>query len=287
MPKTFDKEFLIVDGSHYLYRAYYGVPESAKLPSGLQVNAIYGFMANLRKAVKLMSPSHIYVIFDSETGIEKKVQKNDSYKANRDHSDTGMYKQLPLIQRILDYLGIKYIEPADQEADDYIGSVANYVHKCGFASTVFSNDADFLQLISNHIKVLKVGRKSLEIVDEKVFRTTFEFYTSQYVDYLSLKGDSSDNIRGVSGIGPKTSQNLIKEHGSIDNLFNNIEKIPRKARETLLKSRDLILGNLQILTINTEVLDSNLDLEAYSAKDLSALSESTNYLLSQIGIDTK
>jgi DNA polymerase-1 len=285
--KTLSRNILIVDGSHYLYRAYYGVPESAKLRSGLQVNAVYGFMAYLRKAVTVLNPSHIFVVFDSETGIENKVQQNDSYKANRDYSDTGMYKQLPIIQNILDYSNIKYMEPADQEADDYIGSLAKYVCNHGFNATIFSNDADFLQLISNNIKVLKVGRKSLEFVDKEIFKTMYGFNTIQYIDYLALKGDSSDNIRGVMGIGPKTAQKFVSDFGNTANIFSNIDNISGKMHDALLKSQNLIKKNLQLIKINSEVLGSDPNLAEYEIAYPSELNKPINYLLNKIGIDTK
>lgn len=287
MPKTLNKEFLIVDGSHYLYRAYYGVPETAKLRSGLQVNAVYGFMANLRKAVKVINPSHIFVVFDSETGIKDKVQENASYKSNRDYSDVGMYKQLPLIQRILTYLEIKYIEPSNHEADDYIGSLAKHVCKYGYTSTVFSNDADFLQLIDDNIQVVKVGRKFLEIINGEALQKIFGFNADQYAYYLSLKGDSSDNIRGVPGIGPKTAQNLIKEFGSLEKIFSNMEKLSGKTRDTLQKNKDLVNNNFQILKINTDILETTFKFKEYSLKNKAFLNESTNFMLSKIGVDTK
>ncbi|EKE00100.1 MAG: DNA polymerase I [uncultured bacterium] len=244
-------------------------------------------MAYLRKAVTLLSSSHVFVVFDSETGIEHKVEQTESYKANRDYSDTGMYIQLPLIQRILDYLNIKYLEPANQEADDYIGSLAKYVCDHVFEATVFSNDADFLQLISNNIKVLKVGRKSLEIVNQQIFQKLYGFKTSLYIDYLSLKGDNSDNIRGVPGIGPKTAQKFVSDFGTIENIFINIDKVPGKMHKSLLDYRDLIKNNLQLIKISTEVLESGLNLLDYKINDSSELNKSTNYLLDKIGIDTK
>lgn len=287
MPQTLNKEFLIVDGSHYLYRAYYGVPETAKLPNGLQVNAVYGFMANLRKAVKFTRPSHIIVVFDSETGVKKKVEENASYKSNRNYNDVGMYKQLPLIKNILTHLEINFIEPADHEADDYIGFMAKHAVETGFLSTVFSNDSDFLQLIDNTLRVLKVGRSSLEIIDMETLQALFGFDAEHYVDYLSLKGDPSDNIKGVPGIGPKTAKSLINKYGTLKGIFNGIENLPVKTKESLINSKDLVTNNSRLLRINTNIRGPISNFDDYTLRNVDILNETTNNLLGKIGIYTK
>ena len=141
---------LIIDGHNYLYRSYYGVPSSAKLPNGLQVNAYYGFLSLLKKIYEYVAPSNIIVIFDSETGIKEKISKNSEYKQNRDYSDISMFKQLPIIKQALDFMNISYIEHPEYEADDVIGSIAK---KESADSKVYisSQDRDFFQLIEESV----------------------------------------------------------------------------------------------------------------------------------------
>lgn len=278
---------LVMDGSHYLYRAYYGVPESAKLLSGQKVNAVYGFMANLRKAADLYKPTHILVVFDSETGTKSKIDEVSTYKATRDYTDSGMYEQLPLIKNILDYLKITNIEPADCEADDYIGTVAKTFTTLGLESAIFSNDRDFFQLIEDNLIVLKVGKKFIELVDTYVFKEMFGFAPLQYVDYLVLKGDSSDNVAGVPGIGNKTAKKLVDDYKSIANLFNNLDNAPEKLKASLARFKDKAATNYKILKINTNAAQIDIVTDGLIFDQYEMLTKSTNYLLSETGVNTK
>lgn len=283
-----NKRFLVIDGSHYLYRSYYGVPSSAKLPSGLQVNAVYGFMAYVRKVVKAVQPSKILTVFDSETGIGDKVEEKDTYKSNRSYEDVGMYEQLPLIKKILDYLDIRYVEPSNYEADDYIGALAYSCAKDNLISYIFSNDADFFQIIGPNIYVVKMGRKSPEIIDRDVFQKEYTFPTSLYLDYLSLKGDSSDNVAGIRGIGHKTAQYLVKNFGTIENVFANLNLIDRKrVRNLLEKNKKLVESNKAFLKIKTDINIRKELIQDQSSISFHELEKSSNYLLEKIGVSTK
>jgi len=287
MPKNFSKRFLIVDGSHYLYRAYYGVPESARLPNGLKVNAVYGFMAFLRKAVKAIDPTCITVVFDSETGVADKTAREGSYKANRDYTDTEIYKQLPLIKKLLGYLSIRWVEPASYEADDCIGSFACRARDAGMFSLIFSNDADFLQLIGSNISGIKIGGKSLEVIDAAAFKRKYGFASNLYLDYLSLKGDASDNIKGIPGIGPKTAQSLIMNYGSLNDIYSNLDYLQKRYRRLLESNRQIAESNMKFLRINTTIGSAEFDLENVGNISFMELNKPTNYLLAQVGIDTK
>ncbi len=282
-----ENKVLIMDGSHYLYRAYYGVPDSAKLPSGLQVNAVYGFFAYLRKVVDLIKPTNIVVVFDSETGISGKVVQDQTYKANRDYSDTGMYEQLPLIKNILTFLAIPYIEPDNFEADDYIGALAEKCKAKG-NTFIFSNDADFLQLLDDSINIIKIGRKHPEIMDNDRFYNSFGFESKYYVDYLSLKGDPSDNISGVPGIGKKTAQRLVSNYTTIENLYENLSSLQDRLRSLLLEHEKTVKNAHQLIRINTaiEIEDDEALLENPFHRN-EELNKKTNYLLTCTGINTK
>lgn len=282
-----EKRILIIDGSHYLYRAYYGVPDSAKLPSGLQVNAVYGFFAYLRKVVDSVNPSNIIVVFDSETGISKKVTQDTSYKANRDYSDTGMYEQLPIIKKILTFLTIPYIEPENFEADDYIGALSERSKARGY-TLIFSNDADFLQLLDVSLNVVKMGKKQPEIMDNDSFYEIFGFESKYYVDYLTLKGDPSDNIRGVPGIGNKTAQKFISKYNSIENIYADLSDLPERMQRLLLEYEDAVKSTYELLKIDTSIEIGDIEeILKVPFQKLDELKNKTNYLLTCAGINTK
>jgi len=282
MSKSFKRNVLIVDGSHYLYRAYFGVPDSARLPSGLQVNAVYGFFAYLRKTVGLLSPDLVFTVFDSETGISDKTQVNSDYKADRLNLDTGMYKQLPIIKKLLTLIDIPFIEPENHEADDYISSLAMKYSKSSKVY-IFSNDKDFLQVIGSNISLVKIGKKTPETINEESFIKDYGFECRQYLDYLSLKGDSSDNIPGIPGIGHKTAQSLVSQYGDIDSIYQNLHLLSSRLCSMLSENKEIAYNNKKFLRI-----DMSVDIES-SAIELpnnsySKLMLPTNSLLSQIGI---
>lgn len=258
------KGTLLIDGHNYLFRSYYGVPSSAKLPNGLQVNAYYGFMSLVRKMSELTHPKNILVVFDSETGIKEKVLKNSSYKQNRKYIDTGMFSQLPIIKQALDYLNIAYIEHPDYEGDDVIGSIARQESE---SKNVYiaSQDKDFFQLIDNRTSVLRTEKGEIVEYSKEVFKDRYGFDSDRYLEYLSLLGDPSDNIKGIYGIGKKTAYKLV---------CNN---------EGLLENEEFIIAkqNYDFLKINNSLKIS------YSFKDFSEekLQISSNEILKKLKID--
>jgi len=234
---------LIIDGHNYLYSSYYGIPSAAKLPNGTQVNAYYGFLSLLRRVYKHIKPQSIIVTFDSETGIKEKVSKNKDYKQNREYLDAGMFKQLPMIKQALEYMNVSYIEHPDYEADDVIGSIAKR-EAVNNKVYISSQDKDFFQLINNDISILRREKGCLIEYNNKIFEKKYGFASDRYLEYLSLVGDSSDNIKGVKGVGKKTAFKLISER---DNILLNVEN------PLLLAELDIVESNLEFLKINSEL----------------------------------
>lgn len=234
---------LIIDGHNYLFRAYYGVPSSAKLPNGLQVNAYYGFLSLLRKTYEYLKPSDIIVVFDSETGIKEKIRKNSEYKKKRDYSDTRMFEQLPIIKQALDFMSISYIEHNDYEADDVIGSIAK---KESLDSNIYisSQDKDFFQLIEKSISVLRTEKGEIIDYDNSTFQERYGFCSNRYLEYISLLGDPADNIKGVKGIGKKTALKIISQQNDV---FKNIDN------PLLLTNIVTVKNNMEFLKINCEL----------------------------------
>lgn len=234
-------KLLIIDGHNYLYRSYYGIPSSAKLKNGLQVNAYCGFLSLLRKTYEYVKPSNIIIIFDSETGTEEKINENSKYKQNRDYSDTGMFEQLPIIKQALDFINISYMEHPDYEADDVIGSIAK---KESVDSKVYisSQDKDFFQLVNKSISVLRTEKGKIVEYDNNEFEKQYGFNSNRYLEYISLLGDPSDNIKGVKGIGKKIAFKIISEQRYVLKDINN---------PLLLENIDLVKNNIEFLRINS------------------------------------
>jgi DNA polymerase I len=247
---------LIIDGHNYLYRSYYGIPSSAKLPNGTQVNAYYGFLSLLRKTYDYIKPQDIILIFDSETGTKDKVNKNTDYKQNRDYTDTGMFKQLPIIKKALEYIHIAYIEHPDYEADDVIGSIAK---KEAESSKVYisSQDRDFFQLLDKNISILRTEKGKVVEYNNDTFEKRYGFNSNRYLEYLSLLGDSSDNIKGVNGVGKKTAFKIISENKSVLESDNRL----------LLENIHIVKSNLKFLKIDC-VLSISYTLKQYSKENL-------------------
>jgi DNA polymerase-1 len=236
-------KILIVDGHNCLYRSYFGIPSSAKLPNGIQVNAYYGFLSLLRKIYEYLNPQHIIVIFDSETGIKDKVDKNTNYKQNREYTDTRMFKQLPIIKKALEYMNVPFIEHPTYEADDVIGSIAKKESRNGRVY-ISSQDKDFLQLLNNNVSILRTERGKLVEYDNNTFEEKYGFASNRYLEYISLLGDPSDNIKGVSGIGKKTAFKIITQNKDILEETNNA---------LLSENINIVRSNLEFLRINCEL----------------------------------
>ncbi|HAM37155.1 MAG: polymerase I protein [candidate division WS6 bacterium GW2011_GWC1_36_11] len=237
---------LTIDGHNYLYRSYFGIPSTAKLKNGLQVNAFYGFFSLLRKAYQYVKPSEIIVVFDSENGVQGKLLKSENYKQNRDYSNTGMFKQLPIIKEALEYIGIPYIENPDYEGDDVIGSIAKKESK---VSDVYisSQDNDFLQLIDENIFVLSDKKGKVITYTKEYFEKIWGIESYLYLNYLSLKGDPSDNILGVKGIGKKTALKLVEQYKLLENILQKSDNKYLKGNEELVKK------NKEFLRINCDL----------------------------------
>lgn len=248
-------KLLVIDGHNYLYRAYYGIPSSAKLKNGLQINAYYGFISFLRRTVEYIKPQNIVVVFDTETGTKKKIIANTSYKQNRNYSDMGMFEQLPIIKQALRYMNIPYIEDSENEGDDVIGSVA-YQQSKENEVYVSSQDKDFFQIIDNNLYILRDERRkdataqrryNHNIYTREYFEQLWGIPVERYIEYISMKGDPSDNIPGVNGIGRITALKLIKEYENMEKLIEECK------RECIKNNKELILNNMEFLKIKKDI----------------------------------
>lgn len=273
---------LIIDGHNYLYRAYYGVPETATLSDGTKVNAVFGFLAFLRKALNLLKPEKMIVVFDSETGTSDKRNLRPEYKANRNYLDTGMFSQLTIIKKILNLAKVKFIENPEQEADDIIGSLSNYFSNLDDNVFISSNDYDFVQLIKHNISLIREIKGKLYLFNKLEVEKKFGISPEQYLDYLALQGDKSDNIQGVKGIGNKTSRKLILQYKTLENIIENSIFMNNKILHSIQEYKFDLLSNKSILKINTYLEINKILLDSNCTYDYELLTEKAKILLNKI-----
>lgn len=247
------KKYLIVDGSNYLFSSYLGVPQTA-VYKDRKVNAVYGFFAKLKRVSENLKPADIIVLFDSETGIQTKVEVKPEYKATRVLNDIGMFVQLPIIKRVLELCNIKWIEPLEYEADDVIGSLAKYFSKDNEVY-ISSNDFDFAQLLTNSITLVRYIRGEIIHLTERDFLKEWGFEPENYKDYLALKGDSSDNILGVKGVGYKTARSLIERYSTVEGVIQNLDSISTSTASKIVPEIERLRSNLKFLTIDTTLTE--------------------------------
>ena len=227
------KTFLIIDGSSVFYRAFYALP-SLTAPSGEPTGAVVGFANIILKILREQSPDLAAVALDTA----KKTFRNElfhEYKATRQEMPDDLAAQLPLLKKFIEVIGLKTCAAAGYEADDIIGTLATQACK-NFSVKILTGDRDALQLINAATKVLLNKNSAVEIYDEKKFFDEYGFAPAKLVDFKALRGDTSDNIPGVKGIGDKTAATLIKDFGSLENILARREEIKSKKIRAALEN---------------------------------------------------
>lgn len=252
-------KIVIIDGFNYLFRAYYGLPSAIKLPDGRQGNAVYGFFAFLRRVVKYLKPEDIIVVFDSETGTIKKKVDMPEYKSNRSDYDREMFQQLSIIKQLLMVAEVPIIEDPNCEADDIIGTLTSDMYFPQSTKYISSADNDFIQLVNDNIFIIREVQGQAKVFNKDDILNKYNITPFQYIDYISLKGDSSDNIKGVPGIGVVTAQKLLNKYKDIWGVMENSHKLKPKLSENIKEYQERIIKNKEFLQINI-----NLDLNSYS-----------------------
>ena len=253
---------LLVDGNSIMNRAFYGIMGSKMLSvDGTYTNAVYGFLAILFKIEEDLNPDYIAVSFDLKAPTARH-KMYEGYKANRHGMPDELREQMPIIKDVLRKMNITIIEKEGYEADDVLGTLSKRGEKEGLDVTILSGDRDTFQLTSKHITVriprTKAGKTEVEDFDEDKVREVYGLNPEQLKDVKGLQGDTSDNIPGVPGVGEKTALSIIQEYGSIENLYEQLEKgqalsVKGKTREKIEENKDLAFMSKELGTINLEV----------------------------------
>ena len=224
------KRLIIVDVSNYIFRAYFAI-RPLHAPDGTPVNAVYGVLSMIHNMIKKYQPTHLIIAKDTKEGSFRKEVYVD-YKANRTDPPDELIPQFSLVDELISALKIPEIKMARYEADDIIGSIAVQWKNNFDEILIASGDKDLMQFVTGPVKMLDTMKeKTFEREDVK---DKFGVYPEQIVDYLALIGDSSDNIPGVPGIGPKGAQNLLEEFGNLETILDSVDKIKNKRCQTAL-----------------------------------------------------
>lgn len=254
------EKIVIIDGNSLINRAFYATPLLTN-GEGLYLNAVYGFANMICKIIQDAKPTKIAVCFDMGKPTFRHL-KNKDYKATRKGMPLELAEQLPLLKELLSKMNIKYIEKAGFEADDLIGSLAN---KFDGEKIIISGDKDLFQLINDTTTVwhTKKGITEYMEMNEQSLKENMQITPDQVVELKALMGDTSDNIKGVAGIGSKTALNLINTYGNIDNLYENIDQIKGKMQEKLLLGKEDAYESRWLAQIKIDVEIEN-DIEDFN-----------------------
>ena len=269
------KSVILIDGNNLMFRSYYATMysgSSMKNSKGIPTNALYAFINMINKIISEEKPEYMLIAFDK--GKTFRHEKCDTYKSGRIETPDDLKQQFKIVKEILTLMKIKWFEIDNYEADDIIGTLANYIDKSDdYVGTIISSDKDLLQLISPKVVVKHLKQEGFIMMNRDVF---FEIYGIEPINMIDLKaisGDTSDNIKGVSGIGEKGALKLLTQYKTVEGIYEHIEEISGKTKEKLIEGKNDAFESKYLVTIFKDVpLDFELE-------DLKYTGEVTNELI--------
>jgi len=246
------ERLLIIDGHAYAYRAFHAI-RFLRSPGGQPTNAIYGFVKMLAKMRANLRPTHLIVVWDGGLCAERMAVLPE-YKAQRSEMPDDLKPQFDEITNYLTAAGIASYCADGVEADDYIACLARHALKTDMQIVIASADKDFMQLVSPRVGLLNPNDKSEVIWTDEQVRQKTGVEPAQIVDWLSLMGDSVDNIRGVPGVGPKTAADLLNQFGSVENLLARLDEVKsEKIRDALRESAATLRRNRELIRLRDDL----------------------------------
>lgn len=255
------KKLILIDGNAIIHRAFHALPPF-KTSSGELVNAVYGFASILLNILNNEKPDFIAVAFD----VKKKTFRDElytEYKATRVKAPQELYDQIPRIKELVSAFKIPIFEKEGYEADDVLGTLAKQADKKNINTYIVTGDLDTLQLVTDKTRVMALAQKFSEpvIYDISKVMGRYGLKPTQIADMKGLQGDSSDNIKGVRGIGPKATKDLLQKYGTIENIYKNLHEISGSSHDKLKADKESAFLSKKLATIVTDV-DISLDLDA-------------------------
>jgi DNA polymerase-1 len=250
--KKFVDRLLIIDGHAYAYRAFHAIRE-LRSPDGQPTNAIYGFVKMLAKMQAAVKPTHLMVVWDGGLSAERMAALPE-YKAQRPDMPEDLKPQLDGMVSYLKAAGVASFCGAGVEADDYIACLTRHATAARMAVVIASADKDFMQLVAPQVGLLNPNDKTEAIWSDEQVRAKAGVRPEQIVDWLSLMGDSVDNIPGVPGVGPKTAADLLNQFGSIDGLFERLDAVKsEKLRAALRAAENAVRRNRKLVRLQDDL----------------------------------
>jgi len=287
------KTFLIIDTFNFLHRAYHALPNTFRDVAGEPVNAVYGVSSMLINVLDTIKPHYVVSALDSKEP-NFRVEQFVSYKAHRKPMENDLSIQIPKVLEIMDSFGIKNITLSGYEADDIIGTLVKKFSKMA-QLIVISNDRDLWQLTPYGAKIMIPDKNgSFIYVDHISAKEKYQLDPSQIIDYKGLRGDPSDNIPGVYGVGDKTAKELLNKYSSVEEIYRNIDSVtPESLRKKLIENYEQALLSKKLATIDVDA-PLTVDLEECAYSDFNRgrvkeLFERYNFksLVKRLGFDLK
>src|SRR3990172_7515979 len=261
------KRLMLLDGNGLIYRGYFALPPLTT-SKGELVNAVFGFCSIVLRGIQDLHPDYVAVAFDL-AGPTFRHERFAEYKATRARMPNDLRDQFPKVREVVKALRFPVYELAGFEADDVIGTLAVEAEGRGLETTIVTGDLDMLQIVSDHVRLMttRSGVENTILYDPARIHERFELVPGQMIDYKALKGDPTDNIPGVPGVGEKTAAKLIREFGSLDAVYERIAEVkPDKLRDKLIEHRPQVDQGQALSRIVRDVPVA-LDLEAARLRD--------------------
>lgn len=283
------KDIYVIDASGFLFRAYFAIRQMTN-PQGKSTNALFGFIRSLLKLRKEFEPQHMVAVFDGQNNSAPRKAIYPEYKAHRQECPQDLGYQINWAKDFCEFMGIPHLDIAEVEADDAMGAVALWAEKKKANVFLCTSDKDMCQLVNDHIKILNTHKDNL-LLGPKEVKENFGVRPDQIIDYLAIIGDSSDNVPGLPGFGPKTAATLLQEHDTLEHLLKHPETLKGKKRETLEQSADLARLSKRLVTLNTEVPvpsdEAFFTLKTPQTDKVKAFYQEMNFtsLLKEMGVD--
>ncbi len=257
----------LIDGNSIAYRAFYALPEDLATKSGQVTNAVFGFTRMLIRLLKDFHPDGIAVAWDVSRQTFR-TEQYPEYKATRSAAPDHFRSQLPLIDEVLNALQITQLRMEGYEADDLIATLSKLTVDKGWEVLIVTGDRDAFQLIGGPVRVVytRRGISDTVLADQAWVEERYGISPDQYVDYAALRGDTSDNLPGVPGVGEKTASRLVADHGTLDAIYASLDELTPKLRENLSASREQVFLNKDLMTL-VEDLDVGVTVEDFETRE--------------------
>lgn len=246
------QKIYLIDASGYLYRSYFAIRNMTN-SKGESTNALFGFIRSVLKLIKDFNPDHIAAVFDGPRNSQKRVSIYTEYKAHRSAMPPDLAYQIAWAHKFCELAGISQLNIPEAEADDVMGSVAKWAAQEGASVYLCTSDKDMCQLVNGKTFILNTFKEN-QLIDAKEVEKIHGVPPEKMIDLLAMVGDSSDNVPGLPGFGPKTAAELLKSFGTLDYILAHPEEVPgKKKQEVIVQEKDKALISRQLVTIDTKI----------------------------------